>query len=114
ELARRPVSMFSYDLIAGHRLLWGHAPAARLPEWDWPNGPDGIPPAEGTRLLMNRCSGLLFAHIELDREPFTPARADFVRRNLAKAQLACGDAILAADGQYHWSCRRRHHRLASL
>ena len=32
ELAARPVSMFSYDLIAGHRLLWSNPPVSRLPD----------------------------------------------------------------------------------
>ena len=114
ELATRPVSMFSYDLIAGHRLLWSHATAPPLPGCDHHGRSESIPSAEATRLLMNRCSGLLFARIELEREPFTPAAADFVQRNIAKVQLACGDAVLTACGRYHWSCRERHHRLERL
>lgn len=31
---------------------------------------------------------------------------------MAKAKLALGDVILAARGQYHWSCLERHKRLA--
>lgn len=112
ELAASPVSMFSYDLIAGHRLLWGTA--QRLRGCDDHGCPESIPSAEATRLLMNRGSGLLFARVELEREPFTPAAADFVRRNIAKVQLACGDAVLTACGRYHWSCRERHHRLERL
>ncbi len=42
------------------------------------------------------------------------AVGDFVRRNVAKAQLACGDALLAAHRQYHWSCRERHRRQEGL
>lgn len=114
ELAARPVSMFSYDLIAGHRLLWPRASAPHLPGCDHHGCSESIPSAEATRLLMNRCSGLWFARVELEREPFTPAAADFVRRNIAKVQLACGDAVLTACGRYHWSCRERHHRLACL
>jgi hypothetical protein len=57
---------------------------------------------------------LLFARAELEREPLTLAAGDFVRRNLAKVQLACGDAVLTACGRYHWSCRERHHRLKQL
>jgi len=114
ELAARPVSMFSYDLIAGHRLLWSHPPASRLPGCDHHGCAESIPSEEATRLLMNRCSGLLFARVELEREPFTPAAADFARRNIAKVQLACGDAMLTACGRYHWSCRERHHRLERL
>jgi hypothetical protein len=114
ELAARPVSMFSYDLIAGHRLLLGSDSKRHLPGSDHHGRAKDIPPEEAVRLLMNRCSGLLFARIELGRDPFTPAAADFVRRNIAKVQLACGDAVLAALGQYHGSCRERHRRLERL
>lgn len=114
ELAARPASMFSYDLFAGHRTLWADAAAHGLPGCDHHRDPAQIPASEATRLLMNRCSGLLFAHARLETEPFTLAAADFVRRNLAKVQLACGDAVLTAHGRYNWSCRTRHTRLAQL
>jgi hypothetical protein len=112
KLRRSPPSMFYYDLLMGHRWLWGgegllagcghHRLAHR------------IPLAEAARLMMNRCSGLMFAREKLRHWPFTEADADFVGRNLAKAQLAFGDAVLAAGGQYHWSCVRRHARLREL
>jgi hypothetical protein len=114
ELASRPVSMFSYDLAAGHRLLWGGASALHMPGWEVHRRPENIPEREATRLLMNRCSGLLLARVKIEQEPFTPSVADFVRRNVAKAQLACGDALLAAHGRYHWSCSERHRRLRDL
>lgn len=112
EMASREVSMFSYDLVVGHRLLWG-SPAI-LEEWAHHRSATNISIAEATRLLMNRCSGLLLAREKLDRATFTAHDADFVRRNIAKAQLACGDAVLAARWNYHWSCRERHRRLEAL
>jgi hypothetical protein len=114
EMAARGVSMFSYDLAAGHRLLWSRGSEDVIAGWALQTSPENIPQSEATRLLMNRCSGLLFARDQLEREPFTPAAADFVRRNVAKAQLACGDALLTASGRYHWSCRERHRRLEEL
>ena len=114
ELAASQVSMFSYDLLAGHRFLWGDATVRQLPGCDRHRHSENVPSAEATRLLMNRCSGLLLARAELEHEPFTRAAADFVRRNIAKVQLACGDAVLTACGRYHWSCRERHHRLKRL
>lgn len=114
ELGALPISMFSYDLIAGHRMLWCHPRAHGLPGCAHHRSAAEMGEFEATRLLMNRCSGLLFARIELEREPLTPVAADFVRRNIAKVQLACGDALLAAFGRYHWSCRERHHRLEQL
>jgi hypothetical protein len=96
----------------GHRWLWGderllasckHHRDAKL-----------IPLHEATRLLMNRCSGLLFAREKLQHEPFAIEDADFIERNLAKAQLAFGDVMLTVFGQYHWSCVERHKRLQHL
>jgi hypothetical protein len=114
QMATRPVSMFSYDLAAGHRLLWGGESVDLLDGWERHHVSENIAQEEATRLLMNRCSGLLFARVQLGRGPFTPATADFVRRNVAKAQLACGDALLTAHGLYHWSCTERHRRLKEL
>lgn len=110
-LSQAAPSMFYYDLVMGHRWLIGddsllenaghHREASR------------IPLHEVTRLLFNRCSGLLFAKARLQQGSFTAEDADFVARNIAKAQLALGDALLAADGRYHWSCIERHERLAA-
>jgi hypothetical protein len=112
KLRRSRPQMFYYDLILGHRWLIGdddllagcdhHRDAARLPL------------SEATRLLMNRASGLLFSAARLRRADFNAADADFVGRNLAKAQLAFGDVLLTVHGQYHWSCRERHRRLLAL
>ena len=105
-------SIFYYDLVVGHHLILGpsdvlsgcqhHADATR------------IPLHEATRLMMNRCSGLLFSAERLQRSEFTPTDADFTGRNIAKAQLALGDAVVAVLGQYHWSCLERHKRLAGI
>jgi hypothetical protein len=104
--------MFSYDLVSRHRILVGaaelfegcesHLEAAR------------IPLAEGTRLLFNRCTGLLLAKEILNNLCLTPEQADFVGRNLAKLQLALGDTLLTAFGRYHWNCLERYHRLSEL
>src|SRR4051812_46612106 len=112
ELARAPVSMYSYDLLAGHRLLFGEAGvfgscAHHLQA-------EKIPLAEATRLMMNRCSGLLFARERLEKPSFTAADADFVRRNIAKAELAIGDAVLTVFHSYHWSVTERHRLLGAL
>lgn len=112
ELAASPISMFSYDLLAGHRQVWGDPRG--LAGCSAHRRAETIPMEEAIRLLMNRCSGLLLAHEKLGRETFDDAAADFVRRNIAKAQLALGDAVLVVAGRYHWSCRERHRRLQKL
>lgn len=107
-----PVSMFYYDLVQGHHVVAGRPTLLRGCEHHL--RAERIPLEEATRLLFNRCSGLLFARQRLARVRFTAEDADFVERNLAKARLALGDAILAATGHYHWSCRERNRRLAGL
>jgi hypothetical protein len=111
-LRRQPVSMFSYDLVQGHHRVAGGERLLRGCEHHL--RAEAIPLAEATRLLLNRCSGLLFSRLRLSRVQFTKGDADFVERNLAKARLALGDVVLAATGHYHWSCRERHRRLDEL
>lgn len=112
ELRAMPISMFSYDLFAGNRLLWGDP--HRLDGCGHHLMVEQLPLSEATRLLMNRGTGLLLAQEKLSAEELAPGDADFVRRNIAKAALACGDAVLVASGRYHWSCRERHRRLECL
>lgn len=112
ELRRAGPSMFSYDLVCGHRRIVGGEAALRGCAHHGEAG--RIPIAEATRLMMNRCTGLLLAQERLARPAFTPADADFVRRNIAKAQLGAGDAVLAALGRYHWSARERGRRVEAL
>ncbi len=111
-LRRLPVSMFSYDLVQGHRRVCGDE--ALLRGCAHHRQAAAIPPAEATRLLFNRCSGLLFARARLDRLPFAAADADYAERNVAKARLALGDVVLTVCHEYHWSCRERARRLLAL
>lgn len=107
-----PVSLFSHDLVRGHRVILGR-PDLLAGCRAHHRGRD-VPASEGTRLLFNRATGLLLARARLQRPAFTPADADFVARNLAKVELALGDAVLLAHGLHHWSVRRRHDRLVRL
>ncbi len=112
KLRSSPTSMFYYDLVVGHRRLIGEADL--LAGCAQHRKAEDIPLHEGTRLLMNRCSGLLFSLERLQRSSFGGEEADFVGRNLAKAQLAFGDVVLVARRQYHSSCRERLRRLREL
>lgn len=112
DLDAAAISMFSYDLICGHRFLIGNP--AQLAHCAHHRAAEQIPLHEATRLLMNRCSGLLFAAERLARRNFTPADADFVARNMAKAQLGAGDGLLTVQHQYHWSVRERQRRIERL
>ena len=112
KLRRSAPNMFDYDLIMGHRWCIGddnllHGCEHHRDAWR-------IPLADATRLLLNRCSGLLFARERLLRENFSAKDADFVGRNIAKAKLALGDVLLTALRQYHWSCLERNRRIAAM
>jgi len=112
RLRRSAVNMFYYDLVMGHRWLIGSDKL--LVGCEHHREATHIPLHEATRLLFNRCSGLLFASERLAKNDFNNADADYVGRNLAKAQLALGDVVLAMSGRYHWSCLERHRRLLDL
>lgn len=107
-------TMFHYDLASGHRAVrgCGSAAEAEILSACAPHLDAGrIPLHEATRLMMNRCTGLLYASRLLEGAVFGAEEADFTARNLAKLQLAMGDALLTAHHRYHWSCRERHRRL---
>lgn len=112
KIQEAPVSMFYYDLVVGHRWLFGAD--GEFKKCDHHRAAHRIPLEEATRLLMNRSSGLLFSKALLEKAEFTAEDADFVRRNISKAQLALGDVVLTAFGRYHSSCRERHRRLEKL
>ncbi len=112
HLRSAPTSMFTYDLCTQHRWLIGDD--SLLAGCEHHLDARAIPLHEATRLLFNRCTGMLFAAERLRRKTFTADDSDFVIRNLAKLQMALGDALLTAVGHYHWSCRERGHRMSEL
>jgi hypothetical protein len=112
KLESGDTTMFSYDLVCGHQVVTG--PPDLLKNCAHHRDASRIPMHEATRLLMNRCSGLLFAAERLAKPDFSQEDADFTARNIAKAQLALGDVVLAALGRYHWSCLIRQERLLAL
>jgi hypothetical protein len=109
RLRRSPITMFSYDLVAAHRILFQAEPAFAGCVHHMKSS--ALPLREATRLLFNRCSGLLLVRELLQQDEITAEQLDFVGRNLAKAQLALGDALLVAAGAYHWSVVERGGRL---
>ena len=112
KFRRSPQSLFYHDLVMPHQWLLGDDTLFAGGEHH--RAAENIPLSEATRLLMNRCSGLLFAREKLGHDEFSAADADFVCRNIAKTELALGDAVLLAFGKYNWSCLERGRRLAEL
>lgn len=112
EFQRSPISMFSYDLIAGHHTVYGDLDFLDMCRHHL--NAEEIPLSEATRLLFNRCTGLLFSQRVLQQDQLSIADQDFLERNLAKSQLAFGDVLLTVSQRYSWSCQERHQRLAAL
>ena len=112
KLRRSAPNLFYHDLIMGHRWVLGDD--SLFAGCEHHRDAENVPLSEATRLLMNRCSGLLFAREKLEHERFSAEDADFVCRNVAKTELALGDAVLIAFGKYHWSCLERSRRLSDL
>jgi hypothetical protein len=112
RLRESPATMFSYDLVSRHRLVFGeeslfHGCQQHL-------NPETLPLSEATRLLFNRFTGLLLSKKFLRQKTLSGDDTDFIARNMAKAKLAMGDAVLTACGRYHWSCRERDDRLDAI
>jgi len=112
RLRAMPISMFTYDLVSAHRRLLGTETVFQGCNHHLRS--EDIPLSEATRLLCNRCSGLLLVRELLAETSLTEKQSDFIGRNLAKASLALGDALLVAAGTYHWSALMRGERVASF
>ncbi len=86
--------------ILGEGDLLGQIP--QIPERE-------IPLLEAGRLLLNRGMGLLLA---AERMAGRSGDGDFIRRNLNKAVLGAGDAILISERRYRWRASDRCGELA--
>ena len=84
------------ELRRGWVPVWGEAD---LENWIPPLPPARLPRSEAVRLLLNRGMGLIFAGEYLKEERLDP---DFIVRNMNKAVLGGGDALLLASGLYRW------------
>ena len=84
-----------YRLVAGEDLL-----AEYLPEFP----ADKLPFSEACRLLLNRGMGLLLAGEKIAENS---ADTDFILRNIYKAVLGAGDAMLIAEKMYCWKISDR-------
>jgi hypothetical protein len=106
-----PTLMFQ-ELLQGHEQIYGDrdvlAGLPRLP-------PTELPAIEGFRLLLNRGAGILFAAEQiLAPSGMDCQQRDFAVRNLHKAVLGCGDALLLTQGRYRWKSDERLEELRTL
>lgn len=97
------------ELKANHLVIFGDDRVLdALPAADFSR----IPKSEAARLLLNRGAGLLLAEGKFG-ESATEETEDFISRNIWKAVLGCGDALLIAAGTYCDGVRSRAARLAA-
>ena len=95
-LRRVAATLMFQELRRGWRPVWGDADPTRfIPEL----APEELPFSEAARLLLNRGMGLLLAGECLAAGKDDP---DFIVRNMHKAALGAGDALLLAAGLYRW------------
>lgn len=95
-LPRLPFTLFNYEMRHAYRLLTGRDPGGLLP----PFPHEALPLVEGTRLLLNR-GVLLWGDVARFASCMVPD--EDVTARLRKVVLAIGDAVLIANGAYHWS-----------
>ena len=100
-LSRVSSTLMYQELLRGWRPVWGDV---RLEDWIPALEPQEIPFTEAVRLLLNRGMGLVFAGEKLAGNS---REEDFIVRNMNKAVLGCGDALLLAAGKYCWTGRER-------
>ena len=84
-----------YHLVAGVDLLEKYLP--EIPQ-------EKIPFSEACRLLLNRGMGLLLAGEKIADDS---DETDFILRNIYKAILGAGDAMLIAGDKYRWKIADR-------
>ncbi len=84
-----------YVHVCGEDLLIRYLPA--IPA-------EFLPFSEACRLLVNRGMGLLFAGEKIANDS---GEADFILRNIYKAILGAGDAMLISHGTYRWKISER-------
>ncbi len=90
-----------YRLAAGEDLLEKY-----LPEF----APEALPFSEACRLLLNRGMGLLLAGAKISSGS---TDTDFILRNIYKAILGAGDAMLIAGGKYSWKLAGRREMIVN-
>ena len=90
-----------YHLVCGRDLL-----AENLPEIS----AEHLPFSEACRLLLNRGMGLLLAG---EKIAAGADDTDFILRNICKAILGAGDAMLISSGAYRWKLGERAELIAN-
>ncbi|MGC8826849.1 MAG: hypothetical protein ACP5TV_07595 [Anaerolineae bacterium] len=103
-LANAPLTVESYEIAAGHQVLWGDDSVIEAIPW---HDAGQLPPWEATRYLFNRGAALLWSQLMLEEEPLTESLRRFAHIAVQKARLSWGDAALILCRRYDAVYRRR-------
>ena len=105
DLKKNRKRLMMQELKRGYRLVCGEDLLAKyLPEIP----AEELPFSEACRLLFNRGMGLLLAG---EKIAMNSGEKDFILRNIYKAILGAGDAMLISRGEYCWSIVERLERI---
>jgi len=106
-----PLTIYYYELKHGSRVLEGDKSILdRMPCFR----PENIPLWEGVRLLFNRMAGLLGGFLQERRRSLSEQEYLYMRNQLVKAGVACGDALVLSYGKYHHLYRHRRQVFGQL
>ena len=103
KLIKEQHTLMYQELLHCHRLVHGPDLLARLES----SPAHDLQALEALRLMVNRGMGLLFTAQRLSAQPDKPENIDFACRNLHKAALGAGDALLIAQHRYDYALERR-------
>jgi hypothetical protein len=104
QLKKLPFQLMWLELRWGHFVFFGPSETLlQIPEFQQ----NSIPMREAERLLINRGMGVLLASQRLNGTLLSEEDREFIIRNLRKADLAIGDALLMSQGLYRVSYRER-------
>lgn len=101
DIKRNSRRLMMQELKRGYRLVAGEDLLEKYLQ-EYPA--DQLPFSEVCRLLLNRGMGLRFAQ---EKVASNSNDTDFILRNLNKAILGTGDALLIAQGKYCWRIAER-------
>lgn len=101
ELGKMTGTLMFQELKHGHILVYGNESVLEKIE---AIKEENLPFMEAIRLLMNRGIGLIFAAEKIAQHS---EDTGFIARNINKAILGCGDAMLLANGKYKWKLEDR-------